>query len=190
MSLHYHDEITVQCSKISFTESFGKVNTATVIITIALRRHFISIDNFGAGGVFLLPSHLPSEDFSVTILQSSTSSNLFLVWESRRIIGSMITRRQKVIKGSDWSPCTFSSATVLELEFWSRAEADAQNFSTYLTLVQLKMILVWGKTRFLLMENEPAAELQVLTNHVPAPYREGGVQNNDCSSVNLKLHKW
>lgn len=40
------------------------------------------------------------------------------------------------------------------------------------------------------MENEPAAEHQVLTNHVPDPYREGGVQNNDCSSVNLKLHKW
>lgn len=32
MSWHYCDEITVLCSKISCTESFGKVNTTTVTI--------------------------------------------------------------------------------------------------------------------------------------------------------------
>lgn len=32
MTLYYHDEIIVKCSKISWTEIFGKVNTATVTI--------------------------------------------------------------------------------------------------------------------------------------------------------------
>lgn len=125
----------------------------------------------------------------MTVRQSSMSSNLFPVLEARRIIGSMITRRQKAIKETDSSPCTLSSATVFELEFWFRAEANALIFPTYHTSVQFTVIVVWGRTRFLLKENELAAELQVLTNHVPA-CREGRVQNNDCPSVNLKLCKW
>lgn len=33
VTLFYHDEITAKCSKISWTESFGEVNTATLTIT-------------------------------------------------------------------------------------------------------------------------------------------------------------
>lgn len=32
VTLFYHDEITVKCSKTSWIESFGEVNTATVTI--------------------------------------------------------------------------------------------------------------------------------------------------------------
>lgn len=47
-SLYYYAEITVPWNNISGTENFGKVNTATVTV-IALRRHFISIDNLRGG---------------------------------------------------------------------------------------------------------------------------------------------
>lgn len=76
-------------------------------------------------------------------------------WRPGELFGSVITRRQKAIKGWDSSPCTFSSPTVFELEFWSTAEGNALIFSIYLTVVQFVVVLLWGKTinRFLLKEN-------------------------------------
>lgn len=121
-----------------------------------------------------LPFSFPSsEDFSVTITQCAMSSNLFPVNEAQRIIGSIITRAQRAVTASDISPRSFPSKAVFESELWPRAEANDLIFFTYVTLIQFMGILVmWRKTTFLLKENEPVVELQIVLSHVPVSYRK------------------